>query len=218
MLSQVKRAALTLSRPVLLKPGVSRDRFHAVGINERNCIRNTLGLNAELKYLLCVGRISEIKQFNVAVEALRYLDLTFNLLIVGSGPQSEELKGQVLREGVAERVHFYPFTKDVDLFYKAADVYLMTSRYESFGQVLLEATSCGLPVVGFSPSSGVRTSVLYIYKGYNHLFFPCEEQTAASLAKVVSNLDISTENFDIEVSRFAAGYSWEATVERLLVS
>lgn len=217
MCAQVRRASLGLCRPTILRPGVSRDRFFAVDANQKLSIRRELGLEPELKYLLCVGRVSEIKQFDLAVGALKYLGPHYHLIIVGSGPHLESLKCQSRRECVADRVSFYSFTDDVDLFYKAADVYLMTSRYESFGQVLVEATSCGLPVVGFSSVSGVRTSVSYIYKGYSSLFFPCDEQCSFALSKTIDLLVAPGSKFRSEMVDFVAGYSWEATVDKLLL-
>lgn len=58
-----------------------------------------------------------------------------------------ELKSEQL--GISDKVNFYPPTKDIGEKYKEASIYLMTSRYEGFGMVLIEAMGFGVPCISF---------------------------------------------------------------------
>lgn len=216
MIRQSKRAGLGLCNPVILNPGVSGERFFKVDLEAKVNIRKDLDLQESKKYLLCVGRLSEIKQFNIAIDSLKCLSDEYHVLIVGAGPEHEKLKKQIESADLVGRVTLRPFTNDVDLYYKAADIYLMTSRYESFGQVLLEATACGLPVIAFSSASGVRTSVSYIYNGYRSLLCECHEQTPAALAKAIADFKVDAINFEKEALAFREQYSWQSTIEKLM--
>ncbi len=216
MIRQSKSASLGLCEPFILDPGVSSERFFQVDIETKKDIRRNINLKENKKYLLCVGRLSEIKQFNIAIDSLKYLSDEYHVLIVGAGPELEGLKNQISTSNLGGRVTLRPFTKDIDLYYKAADIYLMTSRYESFGQVLLEATACGLPVIAFSSTSGVRTSVSYIYNGYSSLLCECNEQTPAALAKAITDFKVDTESFEKEAFAFRGHYSWQSAIEKLM--
>ena len=213
---QSKRASLGLCDPVILNPGVSSERFFQVDLKNRYNIRKNLDLQEDKKYLLCVGRLSEIKQFDIAIDSLKYLSDEYHVLIVGAGPELERLKNQIQSADLVNRVTLRPFTNEVDLYYKAADIYLMTSRYEAFGQVLLEATACGLPVIAFSSMSGVRTSVSYIYGGFSSLLSECHEQSPKALAKTITDFKVNTIKFEQEVSAFRGQYSWQSTVEKMM--
>lgn len=216
MIRQSRSASIGLCKPVILNPGVSSERFFQVDLENKKNIRRELDLQDGKNYLLCVGRLSEIKQFDIAIDSLKYLSDEYHVLIVGSGPELEKLKKQIESAGLVSRVTLRPFTNDIDLYYKAADVYLMTSRYESFGQVLLEATTCGLPVIAFSSTSGVRTSVSYIYNGYSSLLCECHEQAPSALAKAIVDYKIDAVKFEKEALAFREHYSWQSTIEKLI--
>jgi glycosyltransferase involved in cell wall biosynthesis len=68
-------------------------------------------------------------------------------LIAGTGPQEEELKTRAVALGIHERVRFQGHVSDRLSLYHAFDALLMTSDFEGTPMVLLEAMSCGLPVV-----------------------------------------------------------------------
>jgi glycosyltransferase involved in cell wall biosynthesis len=103
--------------------------------------------------LLCVGSLTPVKDHATLLRALvriaeRVPDV--HLHIVGDGPLRGEMarRGEAL--GVARRVSFHggvPHDRLPD-YYRAADVLVLSSRYESQAMVVLEAAACGCPVVG----------------------------------------------------------------------
>src|SRR5918994_6340771 len=136
----------------VVPPGVDH-RVFAPG--DRGAARRELGLDADARVLLYVGRIQPLKGADLAVRALAELDDDVSLLVVG-GPSGTngEAQAVALRKlvgdlGLDHRVRFIPPQPHDRLvaFYQAADVCLVPSRTESFGLVALEAAACGTPVV-----------------------------------------------------------------------
>ena len=110
------------------------------------------------KKFLAVGRFSRLhKGFDLLIEAFRIFaqhNEEWTLDIVGEGVE-EPLYRQLIKEyHLEERIHIHPFTSHVQHYYHEAQVYVLSSRWEGFGLVLVEAMAHGLPVV----SSDLPTS------------------------------------------------------------
>jgi UDP-glucose:(heptosyl)LPS alpha-1,3-glucosyltransferase len=80
-----------------------------------------------------------------AMSRLKYKE-KYRLLVVGKGniPRYERL---AQRLGLQEITTFCGFQEDMPPFYGAADIFLLPSYYDPFGNVCLEAMACGLPVI-----------------------------------------------------------------------
>jgi D-inositol-3-phosphate glycosyltransferase len=147
----------------VVPPGVDH-RVFAPG--DRGAARRELGLDADARVLLYVGRIQPLKGADLAVRALAELDDDVSLLVVG-GPSGTNGTAQVVALsklvadlGLGHRVRFVPPQPHHRLaaYYHAADVCLVPSRTESFGLVALEAAACGTPVVA-ADVGGLRSVV-----------------------------------------------------------
>ncbi len=102
------------------------------------------------KIVLCVGRLEKEKNFSFAISVFaKFLELEKEsaLLFAGTGSFESRLRSQVYEEDLEDKVHFIGFQEDVFSLYKAADVLLVTSDYEGYGMVIVEALACGIPVV-----------------------------------------------------------------------
>jgi glycosyltransferase involved in cell wall biosynthesis len=115
--------------------------------------------------------------------------------------QLEELSKSL---GIGDCVSFYPPTKDIQNKYIEASLYVMSSRFEGFGMVLIEAMACGLPCVSFDCNYGPSDIIL---DGVDGFVVPNGDCTA--LAKVISTmLDDATlrgrmgANAKLNVQRF----------------
>ena len=79
----------------------------------------------------------------------------WSLDIVGEGPEEEMYKELISQYGLGKRIVLHPFTNHIQEYYSKAQIYVLSSRWEGFGLVLLEAMAHGLPVV----SSDLPTSL-----------------------------------------------------------
>ena len=74
--------------------------------------------------------------------------------IVGEGPEEKQYRAKIAEYQLQDRILLHPFTNHIQAYYSQAQVYVLSSRWEGFGLVLVEAMAHGLPVV----SSNLPTS------------------------------------------------------------
>ena len=111
----------------------------------------------EAKTVVAVGRLTYQKGFDLLLQAWAEVCRRvsgWQLAIVGDGELRSALSAQAESLGLAGCVTFVPAMKDVVAVYRDASVLAMSSRYEGFGMVLLEAQTVGLPVVSFACKCG----------------------------------------------------------------
>ncbi len=101
---------------------------------------------------LTVSRLVPIKRIELQLAALKTVVATSPkvlLHILGNGPEEEKLKALVVSLGLSEHVIFHGYQSGyhLGLFYQACDCFLLTSDYEGWGMVIVEAATAGLPVI-----------------------------------------------------------------------
>jgi len=106
--------------------------------------------------VLSVGRMDAQKAFDVLLDAHAHLlKMTpHNLLILGDGRDRAQLEKQVDELGVNETVDMPGFVEGVPGYMAQSAVFALASRFEGFGNVLVEALAGGLPVVATRCSGG----------------------------------------------------------------
>ena len=114
---------------------------------------------ADKKLLIATGRLHPQKRFDRLLNAFapissRYPD--WHLAILGEGDLHRDLKAQVIRLDLSKQVHLPGFVGNVADWYRAADALAMTSDYEGFPMVLLEAMAHGCPVISVDCDTGPR--------------------------------------------------------------
>ena len=112
-------------------------------------------IDDSLDVVLAGGRHEPQKRFDTLLDAFARLNQNNRRLILfGSGPETEPLKSQAESLGIEDRVCFLGFVENPFKYMKAADVFVLSSEYEGFGLVLIEALACGCPVVSTDCESG----------------------------------------------------------------
>ena len=108
---------------------------------------------------LAVGRFSHRhKGFDLLIEAFHIFaqhNSDWKLDIVGEGVEEELYRSLIQKYHLEDRVYIHPFTNNIQDYYSKAQVYVLSSRWEGFGLVLVEAMAHGLPVI----SSDLPTSI-----------------------------------------------------------
>jgi mannosylfructose-phosphate synthase len=142
----------------MIPPGYDDNRFYPVSAASRNSIRQRLGYEGAV--ILAIGRLARNKGYDLLLDAFslvasRIPDAILHLAVGGTQlNQSEqkylaELKAQAAQLNLSDRVKFDGFIAEEDLAdcYRAADVFVLSSRYEPFGMTAIEAMACGTPTV-----------------------------------------------------------------------
>jgi glycosyltransferase involved in cell wall biosynthesis len=109
--------------------------------------------------LLNVGRLFDQKDQRTLVEAFALIASDYphwTLRILGEGPLRPMLEQLVEARGLRNRVQLPGVTDDIDGEYRSADLFAMSSRYESFGLATAEALAHGIAAVGFADCPGTN--------------------------------------------------------------
>lgn len=195
----------------LLRPGVDTNVF-TYSMDKKNA-KLKLELRDDQFTLVILARLIGVKRVDLAIDAIAQLkDEAIQLMIVGDGPEKQALLDLVNKRNIASKVLFYPRTNNPEKYYQAADAFLMTSTYESFGQTILEAMSCGLPVIGFvSDGTEVITATTEILFGtkHNYLVKLSDKLLADKIVECMSMTNTERDLVQQEIRQFVkANYSW----------
>jgi glycosyltransferase involved in cell wall biosynthesis len=127
------------------------------------------------KTILAVGRLGPEKGFDILLESFANLKESlprWDLVVLGDGPLRESLELQRDQLGLHERVHFPGAVGNVSDWYSHADIFILSSRFEGFPNVLLEALAHGLPAISFDCLTGPSDLVCH---GQNGLLVPIDQ-------------------------------------------
>lgn len=133
-------------------------------------------------FFLNIGRLVWDKAHDVLLDAFALLGdelEEWQLAVVGDGRMRDALKAQAGSLGVSGRVHWYGVVQDPHAFYHAANIFVLPSRVEGTPNALLEAMSCGLPVI---VSDGAPGPLELVEDGVNGLVVPVNDAVALASA------------------------------------
>ncbi|MBA4317003.1 MAG: hypothetical protein C0412_01240 [Flavobacterium sp.] len=137
--------------------------------------------------ILGVGRVVKLKGFDLLIKAFALAKLPdWQLWIVGDGAELNNLKELAVEFSVGDRVRFWGIQKDVDWFYQNASVFVLSSHYEGFPNVLCEAMSRGMAVVAFDTATGASELVKNCKNGLL-VAQDCIKSLANALKRIVSD-------------------------------
>lgn len=149
----INREGVDPDRIIVLSNGIDARTFVAPDDRKRAEARTALDFPPEAFVVGGMGRLVPQKNFNLFLEvAARVLTRhpSAFFVIAGTGPEEQALKAKATELGINDRVRFLGHVSDRLALYHSFDTLLMTSDFEGTPMVLLEAMSCGLPVVASS--------------------------------------------------------------------
>lgn len=109
------------------------------------------------KIVLAVGRLTHQKGFDLLLAAWIQVNKSmpdWRLVIVGEGEDRNDLTEFIIENKLEESVALVGNTSDVSSYYREAEIFCLSSRFEGFPMVLLETLAFGLPVVSFDCDTG----------------------------------------------------------------
>lgn len=165
-------------------------------------------LAARPPVVIGMGRLTPVKGFDTLIRAFAQLpDPATRLVIYGDGPEREALRGLAAQLGVGDRVELPGYVANAWKVYAAARCFVLSSRDEAFGNVLVEALASGLPVV--ATDCGGPAEILD--KGRFGTLVPVDEP--AALAAAVAAALRQPGNPQARIAR-ATAFSTSAVIAR----
>lgn len=144
--------------------------------------------------LISVGRLSREKGYDDLIEVFKLVHEmrpSWNLDIIGDGAQKNLVCDKIYQYGLSDVccVHGFQKREYIDNLLNKSSIYLMTSFTESFGIVLLEAMSHGIPCVAFDSAEGANDLIINDNNGY--LISSRDKQKMADIiVKLIDNKDL----------------------------
>ena len=175
--------------------------------------RDRLDTPDDAVVLLALGRLHEAKAFDVLLKALA-IETRPVLWLAGEGRLEDELRALAQSLGVAERVRFLGWRDDRGALFAAADICVLPSRVEPFGNVIPEAWACRRPVVT-AASTGPAAMVR---RDEDALLVPVDDAAAlaAAIGRLIDEPDLRARLAEVGRRRYEAEFTEAACVERYL--
>lgn len=123
----------------------------------------TTNISIDKHRIIAVGRLTEQKGFDLLIEAWNIIekedkDSDWILDIYGKGKLEEQLINQIDQHDL-KRVHLKGYADNICAEYLNSSIFVLSSRYEGFVLVLIEALACGLPCVSFNCPEGPSETI-----------------------------------------------------------
>ena len=217
-----------VDRVVVIPPGVDTSHFYPIPQDEAKAF---IGIPAERRLILYVGRIEPLKGIDSLLEAMALLkakgfiqahDLC--LMVIGGdtdgGPEQHPAEFRRLKEleaslEIGDLVTFLG-KRDQDslpYFYSSAEVVVMPSHYESFGMVALEAMACGTPVIA-SETGGL---IFLVKDGQTGFHVPAARPDALAdrLELIIKDAALRAALGD-QAAAYAQEYAWSKVTAKVI--
>ncbi|OIR18624.1 mannosylfructose-phosphate synthase [mine drainage metagenome] len=209
----------------MIPPGYDDNRFFAISAASRKAVRARLGF--EGKVVLAIGRLARNKGYDLLVDAFslvasRIPDARLHLAVGGAELTANEqgilneLHAQVATLGLDGRVTFGGFVADADLadHYRAADAFVLSSRYEPFGMTAIEAMACGAPTV-VTTHGGLYRAITY---GRHALYADSfdREDLGMTIVKVLRHPRLSVRLSRMGAHKARSLFTWTGIAQQLV--
>lgn len=167
--------------------------------------------------ILYLGRVAKEKNIEALISAMPHIKSNCTLKIVGAGDALPQLKN--LAKTVSANKKEIIFTgrkKRVSKFYSQAKVFILPSKYEAFGLVILEAMASGLPVIAFKPSKNILTaSDEIISNGVDGFLVKDSIELAEKVDLLLKDTPLRNK-MGRNARKKACGFSWTEHAKKLL--
>ncbi|ALV63873.1 LPS biosynthesis RfbU related protein [Thermococcus sp. 2319x1] len=218
---QIEKVTSKLTKNNVSVSRLTQKRLHSLGVTSEfipngidfKRIQKVSGRDEEYD-IIFVGRL--IKEKNVdlllrAVEIVKNNVPDLKVLIIGEGPEKERLVSLASVLKLSQNVKFLGFLRDYEeviSYLKSSKVFVLPSKREGFGIVVLEANASGLPVITLNyPMNASKDLIIHGYNGF------ISSSTPSSLAEYIEISLFSGKKFKRNCVKNAKRYDWENIAE-----
>lgn len=209
----------------MIPPGYDDNRFFPVGESSRQAIRTRLGYSGPTVF--AVSRLAENKGLDLLVDSFAMVAERFQhanlVLAIGHEDRDEteeaiyqKILGIARERKIDDRIKFIGFIEDEDLpdYYRAADLFVLSSRYEPFGMTAIESMASGTPCI-VTIHGGLCRVLEY---GIHALFAdPLDrEELGISMYKALKYRSLHHRMAQKAAQRARARFTWTGIAQKLL--
>ncbi len=155
--------SISINKTVIINNPVDIDRvlqLAAMPIAAKGYGYTTNDANHKIINIVSAGRLVEVKGFDMLIRAIAInANSAIHLTLLGDGPLKAELQNLATSLGIENQISFAGYQKNPFAFIARADAYVLSSRMEGFPNVVLEALTCGTPVIA-TPALGGTCEIL----------------------------------------------------------
>jgi len=154
----VKRFFSLQQLPLVIPVSVNTQRIRKLASSPFNAGDRFI-FQAGITTILSIGRFAPQKDFITLIEAFALLHATkpnTHLCIIGDGPDKEKIVDCIKHYNLEKSVYLLGWKQNVYPYIKASDIFVLSSNYEGFPYVLLEAAALGKPIVATDTPYGPR--------------------------------------------------------------
>jgi len=170
-------------------------------------------LNKEIPVILAVGRLSIEKDYPTLLKTFSLIskEKKTRLVILGDGEERKNLEELINKLDISENTTLLGFKENPYKYMRRADIFVLSSKLEGFGNVLAEAMATGVPVVSTDCQSGPNE---IIENGKNGILVPVgdEKALAEAILKILTNPSL-TQKFSLEGKKTAQNFTLEKSVK-----
>lgn len=195
--------------------GVDIKHFQNVNTEHVELLKKELGKKEEDIFLITTSRLVEKNAVSDIIIALQYLPVNIRLLVVGTGPLSDELKIKAQRLKLKERVMFLGHIPHevVPYYLHASDIFIRPSLSEGMGNSFIEAMVTGVPVIA-TKVGGISD---FLKDGETGLY--CEVNNPRNIAQKIEKLIKDKESRDVIIKNakqmVEEKYDWSLITESM---
>ncbi len=210
---------------VVVPPGYDDTRFFPISDASRDALKLELGLKGRV--VLALGRMAHNKGYDLLIRAMPHVlkrvdDATLFLAIGSTHPtkrekeQIAELKALAIELGIGDCVRFENYISDAELpdYYRVADIFALSSRYEPFGMTAVEAMACGTPTI-VTTEGGLWEEVVWGLEAVYANPFDTEAYGHA-MAAVLSHDRISSQLSEFGSQKARARFTWMGIAQQFV--
>ena len=150
--------------------------------------------NQNFQYICFCGRLSYQKNFEFIIKIISKIEMpNLRILVIGDGPEKNKLLNIIKNKNCYNNFIFLGYQNNPHYFIKRSKLFLLSSRWEGFGHVILESLVCETPVVCFN-TPGINKDFL----GHNEIkYYKSNDTTflANKLKKLILNYNSEFVNF-----------------------
>lgn len=165
--------------------------------------------NKKNKYILSVGRLNKQKDHVTLIKAFKLVIQKFDveLILIGEGDEYQKLKKLTKKLEIETKIHFRKYTLNPYYYMKNCDLFILSSRWEGFAIVLVNALQCNIPIISTDCEYGPKEILengkwgkLSKVGNVEDLYLNIIEELKLNKNKKLLDTTIRAENFSLKNS------------------